>query len=225
LLPERDRGNITVSQEPVNFAKAKRLAWTYDPGTRRVRQVPTYGFDSPLAGSSGKLTIDQERLFNGDPSRYEWKLLGKKEMYIPANSYRLHANTVKYADLLKKGHANPDFLRYELRRVWVLEGSLKENFRHAFGKRVMFIDEDNWQASVGDYYDTRGQLWQHAFINHYYAFDLNAWQAGTSFYHDLNSGAYIANSLLQEREKGPILNKGDLTPEMFTPAALRGMGQ
>ncbi|GAB1423639.1 hypothetical protein MASR2M16_08730 [Thauera terpenica] len=93
LLPERDRGSVTVSQEPVNFAQNKRLAWQYDPGTRRVRQLPTYGFDSPAGGTSGKMTIDQDRLMNGDPSRYEWKLLGKKEMYIPANSYRVHSRT------------------------------------------------------------------------------------------------------------------------------------
>jgi len=225
LLPERDRGSFTASQEPVNFARAKRLAWTYDPGTRRVRQLPTYGFDTPLGGTSGKMTIDQDRLMNGDPSRYEWKLLGKKEMFIPANTYRLHSNKVKYADLLQKGHANPEYLRYELRRVWVLEGSLKEGYRHLFGKRVLFIDEDNWQASLADYYDQRGKLWQHAFINHFYAFDLNAWQAGTAFYHDLDSGGYVAFNLIQEREKSWVLNGGDLSADMYTPAALRALGQ
>ena len=53
----------------------------------------------------------------------------------------MYATTVKYADLLKPGHANPDFIRYELRRVWVVEGTLKEGFRHVYGKRVLFIDE------------------------------------------------------------------------------------
>ena len=225
LLPERDRGSVTVSQEPVNFAQNKRLAWQYDPGTRRVRQLPTYGFDSPAGGTSGKMTIDQDRLMNGDPSRYEWKLLGKKEMYIPANSYRVHSKDVKYADLLQIGHANPDMMRFELHRVWVLEGSLKEGYRHAYGRRVLFIDEDNWQASMADYYDTRGELWQYAFINHYYAFDLNAWQAGSSFYHDLNSGGYVGYNLIQERDKAYVLNAGGLTPDMYTPAALRSMGQ
>ena len=225
LLPERDRGSFTASQEPVNFAKNKRLAWQYDPGTRRVRQLPTYGFDSPLSGTSGRMTIDQDRLMNGDPSRYDWTLQGKRELYIPANSYRLHSNEVKYAELLQKGHANPDLLRYELRRVWVLEGVLKDGYRHAFGKRVLFIDEDNWLAAISDYYDTRGELWQHAFINHYYAFDINAWQAGTSFYHDLNSGGYVGYNLIQEREKAYILNRGGLSPDQFTPAALRSMGQ
>ena len=224
LLPERDKGTMTTSIEPVNFAKGKRLAWNYDPGTRRVRQLPQYGYDTPLAGSGGKLTIDQDRLMNGAPDRYEWSLHGKREMYIPANAYKVHEKGIKYADLLKPGHPNPDMQRYELRRVWVLEGKLKDGYRHPFGKRVMFIDEDTWHAVAGDYYDTRGQLWQHAVINYYYAFDMDAWHAGTSFYHDLNSGSYVAYNLFQERDIGPILNKGDMNPDQFTPAALRSAG-
>ncbi len=224
LGPEREKGTHSASVEPVNFAREKRLGWTYDPGTRRVRQVPEYGFDTPMPGTSGKMTIDQDRLMNGSPERYDWKMLGKRELYIPANAYRIHAKGLKYADLLKPGHANPDYMRYELRRVWVLEGKLKPDYRHVYGKRVLFIDEDNWQASVADYYDTRGQLWQHALINHYYAFDINAWQAGNSFYHDLNSGGYVGYNLTQERDKGPVLNMGDLKPDMFTPAALRALG-
>lgn len=224
ILPEREKGIIGVNKEPVDFGKDKRLAWTYDPGTRRVRQVPEYGFDQPMAGTGGKMTIDQDRLFNGAPERYNWKIAGKREVYVPSNSYKVHANTIKYADLIKVGHANPDYMRYELRRVWVLEATLKEGYRHLFAKRVLFIDEDTGQALVSDYYDARGKFWQHAFINHYYAFDANAWHAGTSFYHDLNSGSYVAYNLFQERNIGPILNKGDLTPQMFTPEAARNAG-
>ncbi|NML16700.1 DUF1329 domain-containing protein [Azohydromonas caseinilytica] len=224
LLPEREKGNVNVSAEPLNFATNKRLAWNYDPGTRRVRQLPEYGFDQPLNGTSGKLTIDADRLFNGSPERYDWKLVGKREMFIPANAYRIHANTVKYADLIKPAHPNPEYLRYELRRVWVVEGTLKEGFRHMFGKRVLFLDEDTGQAVMSDFYDARGTLWQHAFINYYYSPDINAWHAGTSFYFDLNSGGYIAYNLFQEAKLGPVLNKGNLTPAMFTPEAARTAG-
>ncbi|MBL0149527.1 MAG: DUF1329 domain-containing protein [Ideonella sp.] len=224
LLPEREKGAVTVSQEPINFAKDKRLAWQYDPGTRRVRQLPEFGFDQPIGGTGGKVTIDSDRLFNGSPERYNWKLVGKREAYIPANAYRIHASTVKYADMLKVGHANPDLMRYELRRVWVLEGVLKEGYRHLYGKRVLFIDEDTWHAVMSDYYDTRGQLWQWGMINYYYAFDMQAWHAGSSFYHDLNAGAYIGYNLFQEREKGPILNAMDMKPAMFTPEAARAAG-
>ncbi|MGV8805938.1 MAG: DUF1329 domain-containing protein [Polaromonas sp.] len=225
LLPEREKGALSVSAEPVDFSKGKRLAWNYDPGTRRVRQLPEYGFDQPLGGTGGKMTIDSDRLFNGSPERYNWKLLGKREMYIPANAYKIHGKNVKYADLLKPGVPNPEFIRWELRRVWAVEGKLKEGFRHLYGKRVLFLDEDTGQAVMSDFYDARGTLWQYAFINYYYAFDLNAWHAGTSFYFDLNSGGYVGYNLFQERDKGPILNKGDMTPAMFTPESARSAGQ
>lgn len=224
MLPEREKGILSVSSEPVNFAKGKRLAWAYDPGTRRVRQLPEFGFDQPLNGSSGKMTIDSDRLFNGSPERYNWKLVGKQEMYIPANSYKIHANSVKYADLIKPGHVNPDYMRYELRRVWVLEATLKEGYRHLYAKRVLFLDEDTWHAVMADYYDGRGQLWQHALINYYYAYDIQAWHAGSSFYYDLNSGGYVGYNLFQETKLGPILNRGDLKASMFTPEAARSAG-
>ena len=224
LLPEREKGSVTVSSEPVNFAKDKRLAWSYDPGTRRVRQLPEYGFDQPLGGSGGKMTIDSDRLFNGSPERYNWKLVGKSEMYVPANAYKLHAKTVKYADLLKQGVPNPDYFRWELRRTWVVEGSLKDSYRHLYGKRVLFIDEDSGQAVMSDMYDARGTLWQYAFLNYYYGFDINAFQAGNAFFFDLNSGGYVGYNLFQERPNGPILNKGNLNPSMFTPQAARNAG-
>ncbi|GAB3627914.1 hypothetical protein PTE30175_04689 [Pandoraea terrae] len=224
MLPAREKGGVSVSQEPMNFATGKRLAWSYDPGTRRVRQVPEYGFDQPIGGTSGMLMIDEDRLFNGSPERFNFKLLGKKEIYIPANTYKLHAEGVKYADLIKPGHANPDFLRYELRRVWVVEADLKEGFRHLYKKRVLFFDEDTWHAVMADNYDARGQLWKHAELNYYYAFDMHAWQAGTSFYYDLNSGGYVGYNLFQEAKLGPVLNKANLTPEDFTPEAARAMG-
>jgi hypothetical protein len=157
-----------------------------------------------LSGTGGKLTIDSDRLFNGSPERYNWKSLGKKEVYVPANAYKIHGSNVKYADLLKPGHENPDYMRYELRRVWVLEASLKDGYRHMFGKRVLFLDEDTGQALMSDYYDARGQLWLQAVVNHYYAFDARIWHAGTSFYHDLNSGGYVAYNLFQERPRARL---------------------
>ena len=224
MLPEREKGALSVSAEPVDFSKGKRLAWNYDPGTRRVRQLPEYGFDQALGGSGGKMTIDSDRLFNGSPERYNWTLLGKREMYIPANTYKLHGKNVKYADLLKPGVPNADYIRWELRRVWAVEGKLKDGFRHLYGKRVIFLDEDNGHAVMSDFYDSRGTLWQYAFSNYYYAFDTSGFQSGSSFYFDLNSGGYVGYNLFSERDKGPVLNKGGLAPSFFTPESARNAG-
>lgn len=225
LLPLRERGNTSVNHEPYNYASAPRVAWTYNTGTRRVRLAPGYGFDQPLGGSNGAMTIDSDRLFNGSPERYNWELVGKQEIYIPANAYGINSADVKYDDLLTPNHANPEYMRYELRRVWVIKAALKENSRHLYRDRLMYLDEDTWHAVIADFYDNRGNLWKHSFVNYYYHPDMSAWQAGASFYHDLSSGQYVGYSLTQEREKGPIINKGDLEPNFFTPDMLRARGR
>jgi len=30
-------------------------------------------------------------MYNGSPERYNWKLVGKQELYVPYNSYKLHS--------------------------------------------------------------------------------------------------------------------------------------
>lgn len=225
LMPLRERGNTSMNHEPYNYKQAARTAWSYNTGTRRVRLAPGYGYDQPLGGSNGLMTIDEDRLFNGAPDRFDWELIGKKEMFIPANAYKLHSNEITYDELLTADHPNPEFLRYELRRVWVIEATVKPTSRHLYGKRRLFIDEDNWHAVMADNFDSRGNLWKHAILNYYYHPDTSAWQAGASFYHDLNSGGYIGYSLSNERERAAILNKGDMTPAMFTPDRLRAQGR
>ncbi|CAI9001627.1 MULTISPECIES: DUF1329 domain-containing protein [Pseudomonas] len=225
LKPARDNGTISISHEPYNFGTDARQAWTYSPSTRRVRQLPGYGFDQPMIGTNGTMTIDEDRLFNGSPERFTWKLIGKREIYTPANAFKPNAGTVKHADMLTPNHPNPDLMRYELRRVWVLEADLKEGYRHVYGKRVLFIDEDTWNAVLADNYDARGQLWKHAMINYYYHPDMSGWQAGSQFFMDLNSGQYTGYGMTNEAKKGPILNEGKFTPDQYTADAARAIGR
>jgi len=225
LKPARDNGSLTIAHEPYNFAANPRQAWSYSPSTRRVRQLPGYGYDQPMIGTNGTMTVDEDRLFNGSPERYDWKIIGKREIYIPANAYKANAGTIKYADLLTPNHPNPEFMRYELRRVWVLEADLKEGYRHIYGKRVLFLDEDTWSAVMADNYDTRGQLWKHAMINYYYHPDMSGWQAGSQFFIDLNSGQYTGYGMSNEEKKGPILNEGKFTPDQYTADAARANGR
>ncbi len=225
ILPIRDRGNISLIHEPYNYLTTSRLAWSYNAGTRRVRLAPGYGYDQSLGGSNGTMTIDEDRLFNGAPDRYNWELIGKKEMFIPANGYRTEVADLKYEDLLTPNHADPDYIRYELRRVWVIEATLKEGSRHLYGKRRLFLDEDTWHAVMVDNYDTRGSLWKYAFVNYFYHPDMSAWRAGASFYHDLNSGDYLGYNLTNERRQSSIINKGDMRKSDFTPDRLRAQGR
>ena len=225
LKPARDNGVISISHEPYNFLTNPRQAWSYSPSTRRVRLLPGYGYDQPMIGTNGTMTVDEDRLFNGSPERFTWKLIGKREIYTPANAFKANAGTVKYADMLTPNHPNPDLMRYELRRVWVVEADLKEGYRHVYGKRVLFIDEDTWNSVMADNYDARGQLWKHAMINYYYHPDMSGWQAGSQFFMDLNSGQYTGYGMTNEAKKGPILNEGKFKPDQYTADAARAMGR
>lgn len=224
-LPARDRGNASLVHEPYNYLTSSRTAWSYNAGTRRVRLAPGYGYDQSLSGSGGALTIDEDRLFNGAPDRYNWELIGKKEIFIPANGYRTEVADLKYDELLTKHHPNPKHIRYELRRVWIIEATLKDDSRHLYGKRRLYLDEDTWHAVITDNYDTRGNLWKYAFVNTFYHPDMSAWRSGASFYHDLSTGNYVAYNLMNERRRAAIINKGGYSESDFTPDRLRAVGR
>ncbi len=221
LLPLRDKGSIIVGNEQYNHKRNPRLGYIYSPGTRRVRQLPDYGFDMPQ-GPGGFRTIDDDRLFNGSPERYDWKIVGKKEVYVPWDGYRIQEADVKYADLLKPNHINPSFMRYELRRVWVLEATLKSGYRHQYARRVMYLDEDSWNGMMAEHYDSRGQLWRFAEINYFYAFDSGTYVNSTSIYYDLNSGAYMTDKMTNHSP--PTINAGRYTKAEFSPDAARMTG-
>ena len=219
LLPERDKGAIGVGFQPTDFKDGSTQVWAYSPGTRRLRQAPDINFDYATP-PSGLRTVDDDCLFNGSPSRYDWKLVGKRELLVPYHAFRVNDPALKYKDLLPPGTLNPDVMRYELHRVWVIEGTLKHGFRHIYGRRVLYADEDSWRALWADNYDTRGQLWRTAYVTYRYAPDAQAWHRGVSVYHDLNANAYEAGYLVNEAGAGWWrLNRSDMNAQMFTPQA------
>lgn len=225
LLPQRDRGEINTGVEFFDHAKEPRQSWRYDPGTRRVRQSPEYGFDMQFPGTGGSITVDEVRIFNGSGQRYNWSIVGKQEMYVPANGYKIHSPQVQYADLLTPGHVKPEYMRYELRRVWVLEANIKDNYRHLYTKRHMYVDEDSWLMIMADNYDARDNLWRTSMINYFYAPEAQTWQAGVGLYHDLQARSYLAFNLINEQPNGYTLNRGELSSRDFGAEAARRYGR
>jgi len=223
LLPERNAGELYIGWSPNDYHNDDRQTYFYSPGTRRVRQAPEFGYDTPQ-GSGGFRTVDDDRLFNGSPERYDWKLVGKKEVYVPYNTFRQNDPAVGYDKLLTPNTLNPDYMRYELHRVWVLEATLKSGFRHSYARRTFYIDEDSWQAIWVDNYDGRGQLWRASTVNHFWAPEIGGFHAGISIYHDLTAGAYYADRLVNQSKQWWTLNQGGLTPEMFSQAAAKRSG-
>ena len=154
--PATLRGTIFLVHEPLDQVAEQRSAWIYNSGARRVRRAPDLAYDGINDGSEGMLVTDQVDGYNGAPDRYEWKLLGKREVYVPYNAYRLSDKKLKYKDIIKPRSINPDYVRYELHRVWVVEGTLKPGQRHIYGKRTFYLDEDTWSVLAEDAYDNRG---------------------------------------------------------------------
>lgn len=221
--PSRLAGTALLVHETMDQVREPRKAWTYNTGLRRVRLAPNIAYDTPGTASDGLRTTDDFDMFNGAPNRYNWELKGKKEMYVAYNSYKLHSDSVKYEDILQPGHINPDLTRFEKHRVWVVEATLKEEFRHVYAKRVFYIDEDSWQIQVADLYDSRGELYR---VN--IAHGLNYYEVPTQWstlevYHDLNSRRYLALGLDNQEKMYNFAS--ELGDEDFTPQALRRQGK
>lgn len=223
ILPRRDRGFVAVGYQPNNFAKDATQSWQYVPGTRRVRQAPEVGFDTPVP-PAGMRTVDDDYVFNGSPERYSWKLVGKREFYMPFHNNRVNDPSVPYSDLIKPNTINPDFVRYELRRVWVIEGELKEGVRHIYKKRTVYADEDTWLALWGDTYDNRDELWRTTFVAYFYSQESGTYHRGASIYHDLTANAYEAGYLTNERGQDWWRLNLPMTPDDFSPQAAARAG-
>lgn len=222
--PARLAGNVLLVHETIDQVKEPRKAWIYNAGQRRVRRAPQVAYDGPGTASDGLRTADNFDLYNGAPDRYTWKLVGKKEVYIPYNSYKLDEKGVKYDDIIKPGHLNPDLTRYELHRVWVIEAKLKDGTRHVYGARTFYLDEDSWQAGVIDLFDGRGNLWRVQEAHHIQYYNATVpWYAMETVY-DLQNGRYLALGLENEEEEG-ILFGVETSKVDWKPQALRREGR
>ncbi len=221
--PARLAGGILLVGETLNQVKEHRNAWLYNPGQRRVRRAPNVAYDNPGTAADSMRTSDQFDMYNGAVDRYDWKLVGKQEIYVPYNSYKLQDPSVKFKDILTPLHINQEYPRYELHRVWVVDATLKEGARHIYKRRVFYIDEDSWQIVVVDAYDNRDQLWRvsegHA-ITYYNV--PSVWTA-LEVHTDLQAGRYLAIGLNSEYPPYDFNIKRTL--DDYTPAALRREGK
>ena len=221
--PARLAGVMALVHETINQVKRPRVVWQYNPGQRRVRRLPNLAYDNPGAATDGLRLSDQTDMYAGSPDRYNWTLAGRREMYTPYNSYKLHGDKVTYDEIIKPGHINPDLARYELHRVWVVDAHLREGTRHIFARRTFYIDEDSWQILSVDQYDARGQLWRvsEAHVINYY--EVPVLWATLDAHYDMQNGRYLLFGLNNQLpiEKFNV----EMRLRDFTPSALRRRGR
>lgn len=197
--------------------------WLYLPSLRRVRRAPTLDYGAQIDGES---TMDEMgAFFRGRINDWNWKVIGKKELYVAANNYDMWKVGTPDKEECLAGDINPTSLRYELRRVWVVEATAKEGIDHPYSKRVIYADEDSWYAMVGDNYDKRGNLWRMSEFYTYYNYCTQLRVIHGMLYLNLESGRYeMFGGGLNEDSKATISNSG-MKPSEFTQQALRRIGR
>lgn len=219
--PARRAGEAILVQDAVNPLKMERRGWQYLPGQRRIKLAPDIAYDTPNPGSAGASTYDDAWVFNGALDRYDFKLVGKKEMIIPYNTYKLNYHK-EAADITTAHHVNPDLMRWELHRVWVVEATLKPGKRHIYSKRTFYLDEDSWIALASDEYDASGKLYRGSFAHLAYSYDVQAPNSDNHMIYDFVSGSYNITGIYGPY--GGIKYIDPLSKAQWAPESLAGTG-
>ena len=229
MAPAFLSGSGRLAVDSINYNNVRRMSWLYSPDLRRVLRTPFGGYDNPSPNTDALRFNDELDMFNGSPVLFDWKLLGKREIYIPYNAYRLHSGALAAKDILQHRHINPEHARYELHRVWVVEGTVKvtqrnpnalrlENRGHQYSRRVFYLDEDTWQIALAENYNEEGRLWRvsEGHMVSYYEVPV-PWYTLEVFY-DLIQQRYLVIGLNNQRKATEFYD--NINPRLFGPNAL-----
>ena len=221
--PARRAGESLMVIDHANPLEQPRKAWQYLPGQRRVKLAPDICCDTPNPGTAGAATYDDAFVFNGAQDRYDFKLVGKREMLVPYNNYKFLYYPPSKEAVTTPNAMNPELTRWELHRVWVVEATLKPGKRHIYKKRVFYYDEDSWLAMSSDEYDARDQLFRGTYSFPAFAYDAKVFNTSLQTTYDLNAGLYASQGNCGLYPPGIVYNDG--WPERdWKPDALAGAG-
>ncbi|MFW3895146.1 DUF1329 domain-containing protein [Pseudomonas bharatica] len=224
LSPARDAGGKLLIWYPLRYDEKDQRSWSYSTGQRRVRLAPEFSYDTPITQLGGVLFFDEANMFAGRMDRFDFKLVGKQEMYVPANAYKTVIAPINH--VIGKQHVNPDDMRWELRRVWVVEASLKNGMRHAASKRRYYIEEDSWSIVASEGYDQGGKVFRvllgHMGSNYVSGMGSVDFVSSLTGY-DLARGGYTFVAS-QGDPKAYYLPVDKLPNNVFTPETMAGRG-
>ena len=189
--PARKAGEKRQILESSKMGPGGTRVWQYLPAQRRVKQSPDLAYDTPQPQSGGAQTMDDVGAFQGALDRFDFKLIGKKEVFIPYNTAKIQAGgSCSTENLLKPNFMNPDCVRWELHRVWVVEGVVKPGVRHVYAKRVMYFDEDAPGAGISDSFDQAGKPYRVNWVLPYPMYEAEAFSTDRCVTYDLATGVY-----------------------------------
>ena len=224
--PASEAGTMFLLKFPIDFTKSDDTTWFYSPGTRRIRLGPEFKYDTPVATYGGAIDWDEIEMFYGRMNKFDFKLVGKKEIIVPYNDYKF-VNTTTSA-LLGPHFLNPDGIRWERHRVWVVDATLKPNERHIYSRWTFYVDEDSWRILASESYDHSGALYRVGFSypNQNYTQTGAITFSRTFGFYDLSKGDYqiafahtTPSGYLSCNAKLPNMN--DYTPQAIAAEGVR----
>ncbi|MBK5415524.1 DUF1329 domain-containing protein [Pseudomonas sp. TH31] len=207
--PARRAGESIMLKDAANPVQQPGRAWQYLPGQRRVKQISILAYDTPNPGTAHALEL------------YDWTLVGKQEMIVPYNTYKL-TYVRDPNSLTTPNHLAPDFVRWEKHRVWVVEGNLKAGAKHIYQRRRFYLDEDSWAALASDQYDASGQLYRGSFAFLSQSYDQQVPDATPFMTYDLARGSYNINGVVGPH--GGIKYIAPLSTAQWSPESMAGAG-
>ncbi|MBI5743617.1 MAG: DUF1329 domain-containing protein [Elusimicrobia bacterium] len=222
--PPNAAGNAAYSVDTLDPVAQPRRAWSYSAASRRTRLSPDFSYDTPIASQGGITNYDEGYLFLGRLDMFDFKLLGKREMYIPYNDYKL-VFQAKSSQVLTPDHLSPDFVRWELHRVWVVEAARKPGKKHKLSRRVFYLDEDWSGAGMSDAYSRNDQLSKGMFMAETPLYDAQMPLARCYWAYDLLDHRYTLIQHFGDPGMGYRLKPGGFPPQTFTPEALPNRGR
>ena len=209
-----------IIHETLDASEDSRNWWVLNDAQKRPRRLNAAGYDDVPQGVNELRTRDQSDAFNGSLNRYDWNLVGKKELIVPYNIFKLSDKRLAVEHVLGARSIKPDFMRYELHRVWIVEATLKPGMRHMYPKRTFYVDEDSWSVLLEDIYDSRGSLWRVAVHGLTQFYDVQVPAYRVNIWHDLTNGAYLVGGLdIESKTVRKFETKANLAEFMPTSSA------
>lgn len=220
--PASKAGESILAHDTTNYDKYEYSIWQYLVGQRRVRRAPSVSYDTPDSVTSGVGFFDEAFMGFGPWFKHDMKLAGKKEMIVPYNNNK--AANADPEKLMGKQFLNPELVRWELHRVWEVDGNLKAGQRHVVNKRKFYVDEDTWRILLTDGWDADGKLWRFNYTLTYLAPDMPALIGSVMWgTYNLQQGGYYLNAAFNGNSMQPWANP-KINVNMYTPAALSEQG-
>lgn len=186
------------------------IAWQVLSGQGRVRKAPEVAYDTPSSYTDGISNYDEYFGFNGSLRKYDWKYLGKKEMYIPYNNNALYL--LPAVPVHKKHFLDPDVVRWELHRVWVVEATLHPGERNVLARRRFYVDEDTWMIAVTDSWDADGNLYKVNTVYNFLRPDLPGTVFGNAVVNNMQTDDYCSVGGAWDQKANPAYSFHDTLP-------------